>query len=63
MLWSIGFSLLVHVTCERRRHYHKYDKIYIVNQHTYLSFILESQRQFQMVSQKMYNPDVNEEDI
>ena len=48
-------------TCESRRHYLKYYKIYILNQHTNLSVILEWQRQFQMVSHKNYNLNVNED--
>ena len=42
-------------TCESRRHYLKCHKIYILNQHTNLSFIFEWQRQFQIVSHKNYN--------
>ena len=48
-------------TCESRRHYLKYYKIYTLNQHTNLSFALEWQRQFQMVSHKNYNLNVNED--
>ena len=42
-------------TCESRQHYLKYYKIYILNQHTNLSVILEWQRQIQIVSHKNYN--------
>ena len=42
-------------TCESRQHYLKYNKIYILNQHTNLSVILEWQRQIQIVSHKNYN--------
>jgi hypothetical protein len=46
-------------SCEsRRRHYLKYHKIYILNQRTNLSVILEWQR---MVSHKNYNLNVNED--
>ena len=47
-------------TCESRRHYLKYYKI---TEHTNLSFILEWQRQFQMVSHKNYEPNDNEDFI
>ena len=39
-------------TCESRRHYVKYYKTYILNQHSNFSVILEWQRQFQSVSHK-----------
>ena len=40
-------------TSEGRRHYLKYYKIHILNQHTNISFILEWQRQFQITSHKI----------
>ena len=48
-------------TCESRRHHPNYYKMYMLNQHTNLSVILEWQRQFQMVSHKNYNLNVNED--
>ena len=48
-------------TCESRQHYLKYYKMYMLNQHTNLSVILEWQRQLQMVSHKNYNLNVNED--
>ena len=46
--------------CESKRHYLKYYKICIPNQHTNLGVILEWQRQFQMVSHKRLIFNVNE---
>ena len=48
-------------TCESRRHHLKYYKLYIRNQYTNLSFIIERQRQFQMVSHINDNLSVNED--
>ena len=47
-------------TCESRRHYLNCHKIYILNQLTNISFILEWRRPFQMVSHTNYNLNVNE---
>ena len=47
-------------TCESRRHYLKYHKIYILKHHTNLSVILKWQRQFQIVSHKNYNLNASE---
>ena len=41
--------------CESRKHYLEYYKIYIPNQHTNLSAILEWQKKIQIVSHKNYN--------
>ena len=41
-------------TCESRQHYLKYYKLYILNQHTNLSVILEWRRQIQIVTHKNY---------
>jgi hypothetical protein len=48
-------------TCECRRNYLKYHKIYIPHQHTKFKCHFRIRRQFQMVSHKNYNLNVNED--
>ena len=48
-------------TCDSRRHYLNYYKIYKVNQHIISSFISEWQRHFQIVSHKNYNLNANDD--
>jgi hypothetical protein len=47
-------------TSKGKRHYLENYKIYILNQHTNLSFILEWQWELQIISHENYNLDVNE---